>query len=453
MLGEYFGHVEERQQQGVLPRPLTPEQTAEVCRLLEEPPAGKGGLLLQLIRERVAPGVDPAAKVKADWLGQIARKQNTSPVLEPQEAVFLLGTMLGGYNVDQLLSLLEDNELGPASAESLKLITLVYGAFDRVMEMSKTNALAAEVLSSWAEGEWFLSRPEMPEIMELMVFKVDGETNTDDFSPAKHAWSRPDIPLHALSMGETRFAGGIDTIRDLRVQGHKVAFVGDVVGTGSSRKSATNSLLWHIGEDIPFVPNKRREGVVLGGLIAPIFFNTVEDSGGLPVMCDVTRLRNGESVTLNIREGTISNPAGRREALPDHRTYSDPQGARGAGASGGGYFHPGGQPGNPAGPGLQPGTEDRGPGLRREGYPARLRLRAQDDDRGIPGHDRPHDRGRAQGTCLSGVPVRDVHAVVLSHRRLSQTSGCGHAWIVVPVCRGTERSGSPAGGWGHPLLA
>jgi aconitate hydratase 2/2-methylisocitrate dehydratase len=310
MLGEYFGHVEERQQQGVLPRPLTPEQTAEVCRLLEEPPAGKGGLLLQLIRERVAPGVDPAAKVKADWLGQIARKQNTSPVLEPQEAVFLLGTMLGGYNVDQLLSLLEDNELGPASAESLKLITLVYGAFDRVMEMSKTNALAAEVLSSWAEGEWFLSRPEMPEIMELMVFKVDGETNTDDFSPAKHAWSRPDIPLHALSMGETRFAGGIDTIRDLRVQGHKVAFVGDVVGTGSSRKSATNSLLWHIGEDIPFVPNKRREGVVLGGLIAPIFFNTVEDSGGLPVMCDVTRLRNGESVTLNIREGTISNPAG-----------------------------------------------------------------------------------------------------------------------------------------------
>ena len=319
MLADYFGHIEQRQRLGIPPLPLTSEQTAEVCRLLEDPPAGKDALLLQLIRERVAPGVDPAAKVKADWLGKVARAQTTSPLVEPQDAVFILGSMLGGYNVDPLLDLLQDHELGGASAEALKHIILVYGAFERIVEMSRSNPLAEEILNSWAAGEWLLSRPEMPETMELMVFKVDGETNTDDFSPAKHAWSRPDIPLHALSMGETRFAGGIDTIHELRAQGHKVAFVGDVVGTGSSRKSATNSLLWHIGEDIPSVPNKRRGGVVLGGLIAPIFFNTVEDSGGLPLICDVTRLRSGDSVTLYTQEGTILHPSGETLATVDLR--------------------------------------------------------------------------------------------------------------------------------------
>jgi aconitate hydratase 2/2-methylisocitrate dehydratase len=310
MLDDYFRHVDERKQLGIPALPLTPEQTVEVCRLLEDPPAGTDSVLLQLIRERVAPGVDPAAKVKAVWLDQIARGQKTSPVVEPQAAVSLLGTMLGGYNMEPLLNLLQDGDLGAASAGALKHIILVYGAFDRIVEMSQSNPLAEEVLNSWAAGDWFFSRPELPETMELLVFKVDGETNTDDFSPAKHAWSRPDIPLHALSMGETSFQGGIETIRSLRAQGHKVAFVGDVVGTGSSRKSATNSLLWHIGEDISHVPNKRREGVVLGGLIAPIFFNTVEDSGGLPLICDVTRLKSGESITLNMREGTISNRVG-----------------------------------------------------------------------------------------------------------------------------------------------
>jgi len=337
MLDDYFRHVEERNLKGIPPLPLTPEQTAEVTRLLVEPPAGKDAMLLQLIRERVAPGVDPAAKVKAVWLDQIARGQISSPVVEPQDAVSLLGTMLGGYNMEPLLNLLQDGELGTASAEALKNIILVYGAFDRIAEMSQSNPLAEEVLNSWAAGEWFLSRPELPETMELLVFKVDGETNTDDFSPAKHAWSRPDIPLHALSMGETRFGGGIESIRSLRAQGHKVAFVGDVVGTGSSRKSATNSLLWHIGEDISHVPNKRREGVILGGLIAPIFFNTVEDSGGLPLICDVTRLKSGESIMLNTREGTISDRAGRipgrRAALPDHRAPADQQGTGSAGPS------------------------------------------------------------------------------------------------------------------------
>ncbi len=311
MLDDYFNHVEERRQLGIPPLPLTPEQTAETCRLLEEPPSGKDALLLELVRERVAPGVDPAAKVKAEWLDGVARRQTASPVVTPQDAVSLLGTMLGGYNVEPLLLLLEDSELAAASAAALKHITLVYGAFDRIVEMSRSNPLAEEVLNSWAKGEWFLTRPELPESVELTVFKVDGEINTDDFSPAKHAWSRPDIPLHSLSMGETLFPEGLDTIRSLRSQGHKVAFVGDVVGTGSSRKSATNSLLWHIGEDIPHVPNKRREGVVLGGLIAPIFFNTVEDSGGLPLMCDVTGLKSGEAITLNTQEGSISNAEGK----------------------------------------------------------------------------------------------------------------------------------------------
>ncbi len=310
MLEDYFKHAEERKQQGIPPLPLNQEQTAEVCLLLQDPPSGKEGLLLELLKERISPGVDPAARVKAQWLGQVACSEIISPVLNPETAVQLLGTMLGGYNVDPLLGLLEDRELGKAASQALKHLTLVYGAFEKVVWKAKANPLAEEVLRSWAQGEWFVSRPEFPARLQLVVYKVDGETNTDDFSPAKHAWSRPDIPLHALSMGESRFAGGIDAIHSLRKQGHKVVFVGDVVGTGSSRKSATNSLLWHIGEDIPYVPNKRREGVVLGGLIAPIFFNTVEDSGGLPLKCDVTHLHTGESIILDLENQIISGSRG-----------------------------------------------------------------------------------------------------------------------------------------------
>ncbi len=314
MLDDYFKYEQERRQQGIPPLPLSPEQTGEVCRLLEDPPVGQPGLLLGLLRERVSPGVDPAASVKAEWLEKIAQGERKAPGVKPREAVALLGTMLGGYNVGPLLELLEDEGLGEAAAAALKHTILVYGAFEKVADKAKTNAFASAILHSWAQGEWFLSRPEFPSRLELVVYKVDGETNTDDLSPAKHAWSRPDIPLHALSMGETRFPDGIATIGRLRGQGHKVVFAGDVVGTGSSRKSATNSLMWHIGDDIPYVPNKRRGGVVIGGLIAPIFFNTVEDSGGLPLRCDVTRLKTGDRILLDTEEGQILGKGGERLA-------------------------------------------------------------------------------------------------------------------------------------------
>jgi len=310
MLEAYWQKEKERQALGIPAPPLTPEETAEVCAALENPPSGLEEKLLDLIRNRVAPGVDPAAKVKADWLAKIARREKSSALISPVEAVELLGTMLGGYNVEPLVSFLDEPTLAAAAAAALKRLILVYGAFQTVVEKAKTNSYAKEVLESWAKGEWFLSRPEIPEKIKLKVFKVDGEINTDDFSPAKHAWSRPDIPLHALSMGETRFPGGIQTIRQFRQEGFKVAFVGDVVGTGSSRKSACNSLMWHIGEDIPYVPNKRKGGVVLAGLIAPIFFNTTQDSGGLPIMTDVSALKTGDIVILDTRQGTIANDKG-----------------------------------------------------------------------------------------------------------------------------------------------
>jgi len=310
MLESYFKHEAERQKQGVPPLPLSPEETGEVCKLLENPPAGKEELLLSLLRNRVSPGVDASAKVKAAWLTKVAEREISSPLLSKTEAVFLLGTMLGGYNIEPLLGFLEDEELAGVSAKALKQIILVYSAFDKVVEMSKSNRYAKEVLTSWADGDWFLSRPKFPEKLSLKVFKVDGEVNTDDLSAAKYAWNRPDIPFHALSMGETRFPGGIDTIRKFRNEGHRVAFVADVVGTGSSRKSATNSLLWHIGEDIPFVPNKHKEGIVIGSLIAPIFFNTVEDSGGLPLVCDVAKMKTGDILSIDTKFQTIVNEAG-----------------------------------------------------------------------------------------------------------------------------------------------
>jgi len=310
MLESYSKHEEERRALGIPPLPLSPEQVAEVCQNLENPPQDKAEVLLHLIRDRVSPGVDPAAEVKAAWLAKVARGEARSPALSREEAVRLLGTMLGGFNVGPLVSLLTDKTLADKAAEALKSIILVYGAFETVVSLAKTNAAAKTVLESWAAGEWFLSRPALAESLTLKVFKVDGEINTDDFSPAKQASTRPDIPLHALSMGETRFAGGWKTIAQFRAEGHKVLFVGDVVGTGSSRKSATNSLLWHIGQDIPYVPNKRRGGVVLGGLIAPIFFNTVEDSGGLPLMGDVTSLKTGDVVTLDTKNQVIKGQSG-----------------------------------------------------------------------------------------------------------------------------------------------
>ncbi|UCE39808.1 MAG: bifunctional aconitate hydratase 2/2-methylisocitrate dehydratase [Candidatus Aminicenantes bacterium] len=310
MLTSYFEHEREREEQNIPPLPLNPEQTQEVCRLLENPPDGKENLLFHLLSQRISPGVDPAAKVKADWLVEIAKGELRSPVVSAEKAVDLLGTMLGGFNVEPLIFLLDHAELAANAAEALKSTILVYSAFDKVVDLAEKNNYAQEILRSWADGEWFLSKPAFPDKLVMRVFKVEGETNTDDFSPAKYAWSRPDIPLHALSMGETRFPGGIEAIGQMRSQGDRVVFVGDVVGTGSSRKSATNSLLWHIGEEIPFVPNKRRGGIVIGGLIAPIFFNTVEDSGGLPLVCDVGRIMNGDIIHIDTESGIITDETG-----------------------------------------------------------------------------------------------------------------------------------------------
>ncbi|MCX6560102.1 MAG: bifunctional aconitate hydratase 2/2-methylisocitrate dehydratase [Candidatus Aminicenantes bacterium] len=312
MLESYFKMEAERRALGIPPLPLSPDETAEICRLLEAPLAGKETMLIGLLRERVSPGVDPAAKVKAEWLAGVAEGRTKSPAVTRGDAVFMLGTMLGGYNVGPLVALLEDKDLSAAAAVALKSTILVYGAFEAVLRLSERNAAARSVLESWAAGEWFLARPGLPATMTLKVFKVDGEINTDDFSPAKHAATRPDIPLHALAMGLTRFPGGLETIARFRAEGHRVAFIGDVVGTGSSRKSACNSVLWHIGEDIPFVPNKRRGGVILGGLIAPIFFNTAEDSGALPIeKLDVTGLKTGDQIVLDLAAGVLKDEGGR----------------------------------------------------------------------------------------------------------------------------------------------
>ncbi len=310
MLEGYYKKARGREILGVPPPPLTVQETQELCQLLENPPSGKEKELLYLLEQRVPPGVDQAARVKANWLTEVALGQKKSPLVSPERAVFLLGTMVGGYNVEPLIEMLEIDSLAQSATDALKNIILVYGAYDKIVALSKTNKYAREVLISWAKGEWFLSRPEFPEELVLKVYKVDGEINTDDFSPARYAWSRPDIPLHALSMGETRFPGGIEMIRKFREEGYKVAFVGDVIGTGSSRKSACNSLMWHIGEDIPYIPNKRRGGIIIGGLIAPIFFNTTEDSGGLPIQADVSQLKTGDIIKIKTRDRIITDENG-----------------------------------------------------------------------------------------------------------------------------------------------
>jgi aconitate hydratase 2/2-methylisocitrate dehydratase len=311
MLDSYRKHEDERRALGIPPLPLSPEETAEVCRLLEAPPDGSGPGLLALLRDRVSPGVDPAAKVKAEWLARVASGTSASPVISRTAAVNLLGTMLGGYNVAPLVSFLTDPQLAAEAARALSKTILVYSAFDKVAGTAGSNPNARAVMEAWDGGEWFLARPPAPETLNLTVFRVDGEINTDDFSPAKQASTRPDIPLHALSMGQTRFPGGLQTIAKFRSEGRRVVFVGDVVGTGSSRKSACNSVMWHIGEDIPFVPNKRRGGVVLGGKIAPIFFNTTEDSGGLPIgEVDVTAMKMGDEIVLDLKAGVIRAASG-----------------------------------------------------------------------------------------------------------------------------------------------
>ncbi|KQO02546.1 MULTISPECIES: bifunctional aconitate hydratase 2/2-methylisocitrate dehydratase [Stenotrophomonas] len=316
MLEAYRHHVAERAALGIPPLPLTAQQTADVIELLKNPPAGEAEFLLDLITNRVPAGVDDAAKVKASYLAAIAFGSEKNALISRARATELLGTMLGGYNVAPLIQLLDDADVGAIAADALKNTLLVFDAFHDVQEKAKAgNANAQGVLQSWADAEWFTGKPEVPQSLTITVFKVPGETNTDDLSPAPDATTRPDIPMHALAMlknkrddapftpEEDGKRGPIQQILDLKDKGHLVAYVGDVVGTGSSRKSATNSVLWWTGDDIPYIPNKRAGGVCLGGKIAPIFYNTMEDAGALPIELDVSKMEHGDVVELRPYEG------------------------------------------------------------------------------------------------------------------------------------------------------
>ena len=310
MIDNYLKHEAERNALGIPAKPLDSGQTTELCKLFEEPPTGKEQFLLHLLKDRISPGVDPAAAVKAAFLTEIVKGTKKSPLISKVDAVQILGTMIGGYNVVPLIDALKDVKLVDVAAKALSGMTLVYDGFDEVAALAKTNSAAKRVLESWANAEWFITRSGVPATIKVKVYKVEGEINTDDFSPGADAWSRPDTPLHALTMGKSRFPNGIATIAKYRAEGHQVAFVGDVLGTGSSRKSAINSVLWHIGNDIPFIPNKRTGGVIIGGAIAPIFFNTAQDSGVLPIKADVTKLNTGDIIIIDTVKGEIKNEGG-----------------------------------------------------------------------------------------------------------------------------------------------
>ncbi|RLT98647.1 bifunctional aconitate hydratase 2/2-methylisocitrate dehydratase [Ketobacter sp.] len=332
MLEAYRKHVEERAAQGIPPKPLDEQQAADLVELLKNPPAGEEDFLVELLTYRIPAGVDQAAYVKAGFLAAVAKGEASSPLVDKRKATELLGTMLGGYNVEPLIDLLDDAEVGDLAVAALSKTLLVFDAFHDVVEKAKSNENAKKVLQSWADGEWFTSKPELPEKMTITVFKVTGETNTDDLSPAQDAWSRPDIPLHANAMlknerdgitpekpGEI---GPISQIEALKAKGHTVAYVGDVVGTGSSRKSATNSVLWFTGDDIPYVPNKRQGGICIGSKIAPIFFNTMEDAGALPFEADVSNLNMGDVVDIFPYEGKIKKH-GTDEVISEFELKSD----------------------------------------------------------------------------------------------------------------------------------
>ena len=316
MLEAYRQHVEERAAEGIPPKPLTTEQVASVVELLKTPPAGEEEFILDLITNRVPPGVDEAAYVKAGFLTAVAKGEASSPLIDKVHAVKLLGTMQGGYNIVSMVELLDNEELAREAGEQLKHTLLMFDAFHDVETRAKNgNSVAKDVIQSWAEAEWFLSKPALAEKITLSVFKVPGETNTDDLSPAPDAWSRPDIPLHANAMLKNErdgiepvvpgTTGPLKQIEDVKAKGFPVVYVGDVVGTGSSRKSATNSVLWFFGDDIPYAPNKRAGGFCFGSKIAPIFFNTMEDSGALPVEMDVTNLNMGDVIDVYPYEGKV----------------------------------------------------------------------------------------------------------------------------------------------------
>jgi len=302
MLEQYRKHVAERAAEGIVPKPLDAGQVSALVELLKQPPAGEDAFLLDLLANRVPAGVDEAAYVKAAFLADVAKGAAVSPIVLPQKATELLGTMLGGYNIAPLIELLDNGALAATAAAALSHILLIFDAFHDVQEKAEAgNVYAKQVLQSWADAEWFTAKPPVPEKLTVTVFKVSGETNTDDLSPAPDAWSRPDIPLHAkamLKMPREGIANAEQQIAELKAKGFPVAYVGDVVGTGSSRKSATNSVLWFMGDDIPHIPNKRAGGVCIGGKIAPIFFNTMEDSGALPIECDVSAMHMGDVIDI-----------------------------------------------------------------------------------------------------------------------------------------------------------
>lgn len=311
VLAQYREHVAERTKMGVVPQPLNADQVAAIVELIKQPPAGEEDFLLDLLTNRVPAGVDEAAYVKAGFLAAVAKGEVSSPILDAARATELLGTMLGGYNITPLIELLDNDTLAPIAANALAHTLLVFDAFHDVQEKAQAgNTFAQQVVQSWADAEWFTSKPEVPEKLTVTVFKVTGETNTDDLSPAPDAWSRPDIPLHAQAMLKIPHEGITNTeqqINELKEKGFPVAYVGDVVGTGSSRKSATNSVLWFTGDDIPYVPNKRAGGVCIGGKIAPIFFNTMEDSGALPFECDVENMAMGDVIDIYPYQGVVKN--------------------------------------------------------------------------------------------------------------------------------------------------
>ncbi|EBK2211603.1 bifunctional aconitate hydratase 2/2-methylisocitrate dehydratase [Salmonella enterica subsp. enterica serovar Schwarzengrund] len=318
MLEEYRKHVAERAAQGIVPKPLDATQMAALVELLKTPPVGEEEFLLDLLTNRVPPGVDEAAYVKAGFLAAVAKGEATSPLVSPEKAIELLGTMQGGYNIHPLIDALDDAKLAPIAAKALSHTLLMFDNFYDVEEKAKAgNAYAKQVVQSWADAEWFLSRPALADKITVTVFKVTGETNTDDLSPAPDAWSRPDIPLHAQAMlknaregiepDQPGVVGPIKQIEALQKKGYPLAYVGDVVGTGSSRKSATNSVLWFMGDDIPNVPNKRGGGLCLGGKIAPIFFNTMEDAGALPIEVDVSNLNMGDVIDVYPYKGEVRN--------------------------------------------------------------------------------------------------------------------------------------------------
>jgi aconitate hydratase 2 / 2-methylisocitrate dehydratase len=310
MLIAYREHVAERAAQGLPPLPLSPEQTADLVELLKHPPAGEAAFLLELLEHRVPAGVDQSAYVKAAFLTDIAHGKLVCELISRPKAIQLLGTMLGGYNVQSLVSLL-DGEFADEAIAALSHTILMFDAFHDVAEKVKAgNPHAKKLMESWAKAEWFTNRKAMPAEIKVIVFKVPGETNTDDLSPAQEAWSRPDIPLHANAMLVNKMPDALATIAKLKEKGLPLAYVGDVVGTGSSRKSAINSLQWWMGEDIPCIPNKRTGGVVLGGKIAPIFFNTAEDSGALPIQCDVSQMETGDIITILPYQGKVLNEKG-----------------------------------------------------------------------------------------------------------------------------------------------